>query len=86
MKKKFDNLKPSNKKARKVSDEKIDAVLNEMEGVKEKKKPIIAKQKPIAFNIKLPENLYNALDEESKRTGLSKKAIVVAALWERLGD
>jgi len=80
MKKKFDNLSPSNKK--KASDAKIDSVLNEMEG----KKATLGKQKPIPFNVKLPENLYNALDNESKKTGLSKKAIVVAALWERLGE
>ena len=83
MKKKFDNLNPKKKSAvKKVSDAKIDSVLNELNN----NKPTISKQKPIAFNVKLPENLYNALDNESKRTGLSKKAIVVAALWERLGE
>lgn len=88
MKKQFNNLKPtgkSTKSTKKVSDEKIDAVLNELESKPAKKKATMTKQKPIAFNIKLPENLYNALDNESKATGLTKKAIVVAALWERLG-
>ncbi len=89
MKKQFNNLKPTGKTkaTKKVSDAKIDQVLNELESKpRAKKKTTIAKQKPIAFNIKLPENLYHALDNESKKTGLSKKAIVVAALWERLGD
>ena len=83
MKKKFDNLNPTKKSSsKKISDAKIDSVLNELDN----KKANISKQKPIAFNVKLPENLYKALDNESKRTGLSKKAIVVAALWKRLGE
>ena len=80
MKKKFDNLKPSKKK---LSDSKIDDVLKELDDEKPVAK--LKKQKQIQFNVKLPENLYNALDEQAKRTGLSKKAILVSALWDKLG-
>ena len=81
MKKNFNNLNPSKKK--KISDSKIDEVLSELDD----KKPVgkLKKQKQIQFNVKLPENLYNALDDQSKRTGLSKKAILVSALWDKLG-
>lgn len=83
MKKKFDNLKPSKKK---LSDAKIDDVLKELDGDAPQKKPAkLQKQKQIQFNVKLPENLYNVLDEQAKRTGLSKKAILVGALWDKLG-
>ena len=80
MKKKFDNLKPSKKK---LSDSKIDDVLKELDDEKPVAK--LKKQKQIQFNVKLPENLYNVLDEQAKRTGLSKKAILVSALWDKLG-
>lgn len=82
MKKKFDNLKPSKKK---LSDSKIDDVLKELDGKKPKAATKLQKQKQIQFNVKLPENLYNILDEQSRKTGLSKKAILVSALWEKLG-
>jgi hypothetical protein len=65
MKKEFKSLKPA--KSRKPSDEKIDAVLREMNDIKQQPEPEIEavtkiqKQKLIAFNVKLPENLYNAL-------------------------
>ena len=81
MKKNFNNLGPGKKK--KLSDSKIDDVLSELDGDKPKAK--LKKQKQIQFNVKLPENLYNALDEQAKRTGLSKKAILVGALWDKLG-
>ncbi len=82
MKKKFDNLKPTKKK---LSDSKIDDVLKELDGGKSKATPKLQKQKQIQFNVKLPENLYNVLDEQSRKTGLSKKAILVSALWDKLG-
>jgi len=81
MKKNFNNLNPSKKK--KISDSKIDEVLSELDDKKPAEK--LKKQKQIQFNVKLPENLYNALDDQSKRTGLSKKAILVSALWDKLG-
>lgn len=81
-KKTFNNLKP--KKKTKPSDSDIDKALDSMDGKKVTSKPV--KQKLIQFNIKLPENLYNALDTEAQNTGLSKKAIVVNALWDKLKD
>lgn len=90
MKKEFKSLKPS--KSRKPSDEKIDEVLREMNEAKQQPEPQPAKasksrkQKLIAFNVKLPENLYNALDEEAKRSGLSKKAVLVNALWDKFRE
>ena len=78
MKKNFSNLQPSKAK-QKPTDEQIDKTMRELEG------ETIKKQKQISFNVKLPENLYNALDKEAKKAGLSKKAILVAALWEKLG-
>ena len=81
VKKGFDNLNP-NKKT-KLTDSKIDEVLQELNSEKPSTK--LAKQKQIQFNVKLPENLYNVLDEQAKRTGLSKKAILVSALWDKLG-
>ena len=83
MKKNFNNLSPSKKK--KVSDAKIDDVLRELDDSKPAKPAKIQKQRQIQFNVKLPENLYNALDEQAKKTGLSKKAILVGALWDKLG-
>ena len=83
MKKKFDNLKPTKKK--KLTDSKIDDVLKELDSDTPKPSAKLQKQKQIQFNVKLPENLYNVLDEQSKRTGLSKKAILVSALWDKLG-
>ena len=84
MKKKFNNLGPAKKK--KISDAKIDDVLRELDDSKPAKKSGgLQKQKQIQFNVKLPENLYNALDDQAKRTGLSKKAILVGALWDKLG-
>lgn len=76
MKKEFNSLKPNKKKP---TDEKIDKAMRELEG------ETIKKQKQIPFNVKLPENLYNALDAEAKKAGLSKKAILVSALWDKLG-
>lgn len=83
MKKSFNNLGPAKKK--KISDAKIDDVLRELDDSKETKTPKLQKQKQIQFNVKLPENLYDALDNQAKRTGLSKKAILVSALWDKLG-
>jgi len=83
MKKNFNNLGPAKKK--KISDAKIDDVLRELDDSKPAKKVGLQKQKQIQFNVKLPENLYNALDDQAKRTGLSKKAILVGALWDKLG-
>jgi len=82
MKKEFKNLKPAK---RKPSDDKIDDVLREISG-EAPAKPVSVhkKQKLVPFNVKLPQNLYDALDEEAKNTGLSKKAVVVSALWEKL--
>lgn len=80
MKKEFKSLKPTK---RKPSDDKIDDVLREMSN-QEKPKPVSKKQKLIPFNVKLPQNLYDALDKEAKDTGLSKKAVLVQALWEKL--
>lgn len=88
MKKEYDNLKPGKGKPGKgkPSDEKIDEVLNNLNDETHQEKPTkLQKQKQIQFNVKLPENLYNVLDEQSKRTGLSKKAILVSALWDKLG-
>ncbi len=79
-KKEFKSLQPS--KSKKPSDQKIDSVLGNLT---ESKKSVTRKQKLIPFNVKLPENLYNALDEEAKQTGLSKKAVLVNALWDKLG-
>jgi len=78
MKKDFKNLKPTKAKP---SDEKIDEVLREMNSDKTDKPK---KQKLIVLNVKLPENLYNALDAKARTLGLSKKAIVVDALWSKL--
>lgn len=78
MKKNFSNLQPSKSK-KKPTDEQIDKTMRELEG------ETVRKQKQIPFNVKLPENLYNALDAEAKKTGLSKKAILVSALWDKLG-
>jgi len=83
MKKEFKSLKPSKKKP---TDDKIDDVLREISGeVPKKTVSAHKKQKLVPFNVKLPQNLYDALDEEAKNTGLSKKAVVVSALWEKLG-
>lgn len=90
MKKEFKSLKPT--KSRKPSDEKIDEVLRQMNDTKQQSTPKVErtpktkKQKLIAFNVKLPENLYNALDEEAKRSGLSKKAVLVNALWDKFRE
>lgn len=90
MKKEFKSLKPT--KTRKPSDEKIDEVLQELNSTKQqpasKKSPVTKsrKQKLIAFNVKLPENLYDALDEEARRSGLSKKAVLVNALWDKFRE
>ena len=81
MKKEFKSLKPTK---RKPTDDKIDDVLREISG-KSSTTPATKKQKLIPFNVKLPQNLYDALDKEAKNTGLSKKAVVVSALWEKLG-
>jgi len=83
MKKEFKSLKPTK---RKPSDDKIDDVLREISGEAPAKKSISTtkKQKLVPFNVKLPQNLYDALDDEAKNTGLSKKAVVVSALWEKL--
>lgn len=80
MKKEFKSLSPTK---RKPTDDKIDDVLREMSG-KPSVTPTTKKQKLVPFNVKLPQNLYDALDEEAKNTGLSKKAVVVSALWEKL--
>jgi hypothetical protein len=84
MKKEFKSLRPTK---RKPTDDKIDDVLREISSETPVKKstPTTRKQKLIPFNVKLPQNLYDALDEEAKNTGLSKKAVVVSALWEKLG-
>lgn len=79
-KKTFNNLTPR-KKVKKATNEEIDAILSESS---EPVKKTYTKQKLIQFNIKLPENIYNALDEQAKKTGLSKKAIVVQALLDKL--
>ena len=83
MKKEFKSLRPTK---RKPTDDKIDDVLREISDKSPARStPTIKKQKLIPFNVKLPKNLYDALDEEAKNTGLSKKAVVVSALWEKLG-
>lgn len=79
-KKTFDNLNPK-KKVKKASNETIEAILSESSDAPKK---TYKKQKLIQFNVKLPENIYSALDEHSNKTGLSKKAIVVQALLEKL--
>jgi predicted HicB family RNase H-like nuclease len=79
-KKSFDNLSPK-KKIRKATNEQIEEVLASEEKTAN---TISKKQKSIQFNIKLPERVYNALNQKAQLTGLSKKAIVVQALLEKL--
>jgi len=79
-KKSFNNLSPK-KTIRKASDDKIEEVLAAEE---KSPKSVQRKQKSIQFNVKLPERVYEALDRKSQLTGLSKKAIVVQALLEKL--
>lgn len=79
-KKSFDNLSPK-KKIRKATNEQIEKALASEEKTAN---TISKKQKSIQFNIKLPERVYNALDQKAQLTGLSKKAIVVQALLEKL--
>lgn len=85
-KKSFNNLNPTGQnKVKKASDEKIEEVLGaEEEQPVTKKKPVRKKQALIQFNIKLPENIYNALDDKASRTGVSKKHIVIQALLKEL--
>lgn len=78
-KKTFDNLNPR-KPIQKPSDEDINKALNELE--KEKPKKV----KDIGFHVKLPENIYNALDAKSQSTGIPKKYILINALNSYLSD
>lgn len=79
-KKTFDSLSPKTK-VKKASNDKIDELFSEPESQVSNSK----KQKSIQFNVKLPENVYNALEIQANKTGLSKKTIVVQALLEKLG-
>lgn len=86
-KKTFNNLKPS--AARKPSDDKIDDVLASI-GKEEKVAPKInkkpKKKKLVPFQVRLPENYYNALEAEAADRGLTMKHIMIEALNERLKE
>lgn len=86
-KKTFNNLKPSAK--RKPSDDKIDDVLASI-GDEKKAAPKISKKpkkkKLVPFQVRLPENYYNALEAEAADRGLTMKHIMIEALNERLKE
>jgi len=86
-KKKFNNLKPS--ASRKPSDDKIDDVLASI-GREKKVTPVVIKKpkkkKLVPFQVRLPENYYNALEAEAADRGLTMKHIMIEALNERLKE
>ncbi|GEM_PF-4055662 len=90
-KKTFNNLKPS--AARKPSDDKIDDVLASLDQEKKQVKKVVpqvkkkpAKKKLIPFQVRLPENYYDALEAEASDRGLTMKHIMIEALNERLKE
>lgn len=85
-KKDFSNLGPRNK----PTDADIEKVLGELESSQPSPgKPISTgkstpppqkESKDVAFHVKLPNYYYDRIDEESSRTGLPKKYIIIRAL------
>lgn len=91
-KKDFSNLGPRNK----PTDEDIEKVLGELESEEKPSSPTPAKKSPnrgrpkstepprenkdVAFHVKLPNYYYDRIDDESSRTGLPKKYIIIKAL------
>lgn len=68
---------------KKLDDEKIKAIADEVHEPKKARSSQVELKK---FNIRIPVNLYERLLETSKKRGVTMKAIVVDALWDKLGQ
>ena len=72
-----DNLRPKKTAARKKpTDEEINKALKN-----DKKRP---KEKMVRFAIRMPESIFNELDEAARSIGVSKKSIMMQGLTVEL--